>query len=255
MRIIKPSFFTNDELADLRPIVRLLFIGLWTVADRAGRLEGRPKKIKAELMPFDNLDVQKAISEIEALGLLMRYEVDGRKYIQITNFEKHQHPHPKEVASVMPDPKAAEKNGSTGFSNGETCASPSLPSFPSGPSGPSGSSEASPMHGGDEPFTTPEAKTALEGWLTLNRERRTPLAKSQRIALSARLREMGHDRAVAALIHSTAAGYRAIYEPTQVSTGPPVRSRARAEWRDKTIEEKALILLPDEPTEAGDDTG
>ena len=44
-RNIKPGFFANDLLVDLPFEVRLLFIGLWTIADRAGRLCDRPKKI------------------------------------------------------------------------------------------------------------------------------------------------------------------------------------------------------------------
>jgi hypothetical protein len=45
-RQIKPGFFKNDELAELPIEARLLFAGLWTIADREGRLEDRPKKIK-----------------------------------------------------------------------------------------------------------------------------------------------------------------------------------------------------------------
>ena len=52
-RNIKPGFFKNDTLAELEFAARLLFIGLWGLADRAGRLEDRPKKIKAEVFPYD----------------------------------------------------------------------------------------------------------------------------------------------------------------------------------------------------------
>ena len=59
-RNIKPSFFTNDVLAEIDPLGRLLFIALWTMADREGRLEDRPKRIKAEALPYDdaNADVK-----------------------------------------------------------------------------------------------------------------------------------------------------------------------------------------------------
>ena len=128
---------------------------------------------------------------------------------------------------------------------------PHIPPYP--PEGEQGGEEP-----GGEIFTTPEAKAALDGWERVNAERGKPLTPTRRRALLTKLAGMGHDRAVAALIHSTAAGYTGIVEPNygrELATGPPVRNRARAEWRDKTIEEKALILLPDEPTEAGDDTG
>ena len=45
-RNIKPGFFKNEFLAEMPCEVRLLFIGLWTLADREGRLEDRPKRIK-----------------------------------------------------------------------------------------------------------------------------------------------------------------------------------------------------------------
>ena len=44
-RILKPGFFANELLAEIHPYGRLLFAGLWTLADREGRLEDRPKRI------------------------------------------------------------------------------------------------------------------------------------------------------------------------------------------------------------------
>ena len=43
----------NEELADLDPIARLLFIYLWMLADREGRLEDRPKRIAGRALPYD----------------------------------------------------------------------------------------------------------------------------------------------------------------------------------------------------------
>jgi hypothetical protein len=50
-RSIKPSFFKNEFLAECEPMARLLFIGLWTLADSQGRMEFRPMRIRAELFP------------------------------------------------------------------------------------------------------------------------------------------------------------------------------------------------------------
>lgn len=52
-RNIKPGFFKNELLAEMPPEIRLLFMGLWCIADREGRFEERPKKIKMELFPCD----------------------------------------------------------------------------------------------------------------------------------------------------------------------------------------------------------
>jgi hypothetical protein len=65
-RNIKPSFFTNEELVELPFSTRLLFIGLWTLADREGRLEDRPKRIKMAIFPADNIDVDAALGELES---------------------------------------------------------------------------------------------------------------------------------------------------------------------------------------------
>jgi hypothetical protein len=39
IRMIKPGVMENEELAELSPLTRLLFIYLWMLADREGRLE------------------------------------------------------------------------------------------------------------------------------------------------------------------------------------------------------------------------
>lgn len=103
-RNIKPGFFTNEYLAELQPFARLAFVGLWTIADREGRLEDRPKKIKAEILPYDDCDMDKILDELANAKekFVIRYEVDGSKYIQIANFKKHQNPHIKETPSVIP---------------------------------------------------------------------------------------------------------------------------------------------------------
>lgn len=101
-RGIKPGFFRNADLAELPMEARLLFIGLWTLADREGRLKDRPKQIKMEIFPADNLDCDALLSSLADTGMLLRYEVDGGRYLQIKNFLKHQNPHRDEQASILP---------------------------------------------------------------------------------------------------------------------------------------------------------
>lgn len=81
---------------------RLLFVGLWTLADREGRLEDRPKRIKMELFAYDSFDVESMLNVLQTNGFITRYEIAGTKYIQIANFVKHQDPHYKEKASEIP---------------------------------------------------------------------------------------------------------------------------------------------------------
>jgi len=104
-RNIKPQFFKNEELVELSFDRRLLFIGLWTLADREGRLEDRPKRIKMEVFPADDVDVDTALAELESRGFIVRYVVEGNQYIHINNFTKHQNPHKNEAPSSIPAPE------------------------------------------------------------------------------------------------------------------------------------------------------
>lgn len=90
IRTIKPDFFKNEILAELPFTCRLLFIGLWTQADKEGRMEDRPKRLKAELFPYDNLNIDDLLSRLQSAGFIIRYEVSELKVIQIINFTKHQ---------------------------------------------------------------------------------------------------------------------------------------------------------------------
>ena len=99
IRTIKPDFFKHDKISDLKPLTRLLFISLWCLADRRGRLEDRPKRIKVECLPYDDCDVDALLWELHNAGFIDRYEVDGVKVIGISSFEKHQRISGKEAES------------------------------------------------------------------------------------------------------------------------------------------------------------
>lgn len=106
-RNIKPAFFDNDTLGSLDPLIRLLFIGLWCIADRDGRLEDRPRRIKKTLLGYDDTTVEETNGMLQQLadnGFIVRYTVEDEDYIQIVNFSKHQNPNMKEKASEIPPP-------------------------------------------------------------------------------------------------------------------------------------------------------
>lgn len=122
-RNIKPSFFTNELLPEIDPLGRLLFIGMWCIADREGRLEDRPKRIKIEILPSDNCDVDRLLDALQIRGFIKRYEVAGARFIQVTNFTKHQSPHFREGASRIPAPE--QPSAVPGQASGLSGASPS----------------------------------------------------------------------------------------------------------------------------------
>jgi hypothetical protein len=101
-RNIKPGFYKNEDLAECSPWARLLFPGLWMLADREGRMEDRPKRIKGEIFPFDSIEVGPLLDELERWGFILRYKKDGASYLQILKFTTHQTPHYTEKESVIP---------------------------------------------------------------------------------------------------------------------------------------------------------
>src|SRR5690606_392135 len=103
-RLIKPGFFKNEYLVALPMATRLLFAGLWTLADKEGRLEDRPLRIKMEIFPADDIDVDAALNELASAPepFIIRYESQGVRIIEVVNWHQHQKPHHQEKDSVLP---------------------------------------------------------------------------------------------------------------------------------------------------------
>jgi len=106
-RNLKPGFFKNECLARCEPLARLLWQGLWCVADREGRFEWRPLRMKAEILPYDNCDIDELLDQLIACQAIVKYSVNGNNYGAIPTFLKHQKPHVRESASSCPAPTLA----------------------------------------------------------------------------------------------------------------------------------------------------
>jgi hypothetical protein len=102
IRTIKPEFFTDEDLAELSIETRLLFVALWTIADREGRLEDKPRTIKLASFPWDDVDVARCLDALASGGFIERYAVSSKNYIQITNFTRHQCVNHREQPSRIP---------------------------------------------------------------------------------------------------------------------------------------------------------
>lgn len=110
IRTIKPEFFTSEAIASLPLAARLTFIGLWTHADDYGRLVDNPRIIKGAIWPLDDdvtaTDVSLHIHMLVDLGLLARYEAEGRRYLHVCNWEEHQKMNRK-AAAKHPEPPSS----------------------------------------------------------------------------------------------------------------------------------------------------
>lgn len=144
-RQIKPTIFGNEELGaeSTDPLIMLLFEALWCLADREGRLEDRPWKIvKGFAFPYRNInDPDFMLQWLHDHGFIIRYSVQGQRYIQIVNFTEHQRGsgiHPNEIPSVIPPPTDTYRTDHLGgpkalrsSASSSSSSSPSSPSFPS----------------------------------------------------------------------------------------------------------------------------
>jgi hypothetical protein len=118
-RNIKPDFFRDAELSELTIEARYLFIGLWCLADREGKLKDNPKQIRFEVFPETKTkeNIENLINSLKNHNLLIRYEVKGNRYIKVVNFLRHQSPHSTEKQSEIPDPVNSREVTDTSASN------------------------------------------------------------------------------------------------------------------------------------------
>jgi hypothetical protein len=166
-RNLKPSFFLNEDIAKCAPLARLLFQGLWTLADKDGRLEDRVPRIRAAILPYDEDHVDAWLNELHAAGFIQRYQTERGRYIQINCWQKHGRPHPDERSEGYPPPlvkKIFVSKEAVKFClplEGSHSSSWKLESATSNPPNPpSGGSAASPLSA--EPTLKPE--DFLQAW-------------------------------------------------------------------------------------------
>lgn len=100
IRTIKPEFFTSEDIVALTPLSRLFYVSLWLEADRAGRLEWKPRTFKFRYFPADDCDIEKMGDELVKAGLIVLYDND--QYAEIPSFAKHQVINNRESDSDIP---------------------------------------------------------------------------------------------------------------------------------------------------------
>lgn len=105
IRTIKPEFWVDEKIVQLPYDVRLLFIGLWNLADDAGRLKYRPDKLKYQLFPADKINLIPCIELLADKDLITIYydTEEDDEFIQILKFNEHQkisHPTESRIPSA-----------------------------------------------------------------------------------------------------------------------------------------------------------
>lgn len=195
IRSLKIGFFRSERLAAFSPWHRLLFEGLWLLADREGLLEDRPRKIKAELFPYDDVDVEAMLVDLAAgkTPRIRRYQVNGDRYIAVLKFHKHQRPNRHEPESTFPLPEQAEPETTEPLGDVHAHASTDM----AGRKGKEGNDLGKGKEGKGEGETrlTPRPPSPNEFAEAWNRETAEPIPRcleltdKRKVAAKARLRE------------------------------------------------------------------
>lgn len=95
IRSIKPEYWTSETIAALSLPTRLTFIGLWNHCDDFGVWKLNDRLIASSLYPMDDpaeaLErTRRALDELSRRGRITFYEVEGKRYFQVTTWSEHQ---------------------------------------------------------------------------------------------------------------------------------------------------------------------
>ncbi|MGH3095485.1 MAG: hypothetical protein ACRDMV_05730 [Streptosporangiales bacterium] len=122
IRTIKPGFFRSEDVSTLPLRARLTWIGLWTHCDDQGRTKDNARLIKGDIWPLDDVslrDIEEDLETLSAHGRIVRYEVDGRCYLAVTNWSDHQRIQ-KPSPSNIPPPSDLSSSAGTDRSGSAT---------------------------------------------------------------------------------------------------------------------------------------
>lgn len=105
-RLLKESICESDEINKLSPFEECTFYRLIVNVDDYGRLDARPKILKAKLYPLKDTTEKQISNALQALskaGLVWLYESDGRPFLQLVTWSIHQQIRAKKSKYPAPD--------------------------------------------------------------------------------------------------------------------------------------------------------
>ena len=112
IRTTKPEFYRHEALFEAEKEsglpLRVAYPALWTVADREGRFRWRPRELKLDCLPYDDVDFAVVLAALEKAGFIVAYDVDGQRYGWIPTFHKHQVINQREAPSKLPPMPAGD---------------------------------------------------------------------------------------------------------------------------------------------------
>lgn len=93
-RMIDPNIWQSEDFGRLSTLAKLVFIGLFSLADDEGRGRCNPVYLKSTLFPYEegirSADVDKTLSEISSNMSVIFYSCDGSSYYSLYNWNTWQ---------------------------------------------------------------------------------------------------------------------------------------------------------------------
>jgi hypothetical protein len=115
IRTVKPEFWTDEQVMELSPLARLLFIGMWNFCDDRGVHPASTKTLKAEVFPADDITADQIgglVTEMIRQGLLSEFEAQGRRWWAVTGWHHQMINRPSTSKYPAPPTKSGADSGS-----------------------------------------------------------------------------------------------------------------------------------------------
>lgn len=105
-RILKESICRSDQIDSLSMLAEICFYRLIVNADDYGRFDGRPAILKSAMFPLKEIstgEITQAMCELIDAELVECYTADGKPYLMLTGWDKHQQQRAKKSKYPAPD--------------------------------------------------------------------------------------------------------------------------------------------------------
>lgn len=93
-RMIDPNIWQSEDFSKLSTLAKLVFIGLFSLADDEGRGRCNPVYLKSTLFPYEegirSADIDKTLSEISSNMSVIFYSYNGSNYYSLYNWNTWQ---------------------------------------------------------------------------------------------------------------------------------------------------------------------
>lgn len=104
IRTLKPEFWQDEKLSTCDPLTRLVFLGLISLADDAGRLVDNLRLIDAQLFMNTSDTAHEALMRLSRMGRIRRGRTaSGQRIIEIANWSKHQKIQHANLKAALPE--------------------------------------------------------------------------------------------------------------------------------------------------------